>query len=48
MVNQDIYVTYASGQSGQKLNVYMELEELDITKGEQAVVNFRAALLHGE
>lgn len=48
IVNQDIYVTYKSGQTGQKLNVYLELEEMDISKGEQAVVNFRAALLHGE
>ena len=48
LINQDIYITYNSGQSGQKINVYMELEELNISKGEQAVVNFRAALLHGE
>ena len=48
MINQDIYVTYESGQTGQKINVYLELEHMAMSKGEQAVVNFRAALLHGD
>ena len=45
--NQDIYVSYGTGQSSQKLNFYLELEEVKMSKPEQAVVNFNAALLHG-
>jgi hypothetical protein len=45
--NQDIYVTYGTGQSGQKINFYLELEEVTMSKAEQAVVNFNAVLLHG-
>ena len=45
--NQDIYVTYGTGQSSQKLNFYLELEEVTMSKAQQAVVNFNAVLLHG-
>ena len=48
IVNQDIYVAYGSGQTGQKINFYLELEQIKLSTGEQAVVNFRAALLHGD
>ena len=47
VVNQDIYITCKGGQ-GKNMNYYIELEEVKMTNGEQAVVNFRAALLHGE
>jgi len=43
-----IYVTYKSGQGGQSINYYLELEEVTMSGPEQAAVNFSAALLHGE
>ena len=48
VVNQDIYITHIDARSTQVGNFYLELEEVKMTNGEQAVVNFRAALLHGE
>ena len=46
VVNQDIYITCATTDGD--INYYLELEEVKMSKGEQAVVNFSAALLHGE
>ena len=48
VVNQDIYVTWACHDKSGNANYYIELEEVTMPKGEQAVVNFKAALLHGE
>ena len=49
VVNQDIYVTYRDNETaGGTINYYLELEQVKMSKGEQAVVNFSAALLHGE
>ena len=48
IVNQDIYVTAAdAGGATTPVNYYLELEQVTMTKNEQAVVNFAAALLHG-
>jgi hypothetical protein len=46
--NQDIYITYEDNGADHPCNYYLELEEVTMNKGEQAVVNFNAALLHGE
>ena len=47
--NQDIFVTYKSASSSSaSMNYYLELEQIEMPKGEQAVVNFKAALLHSE
>ncbi len=46
--NQDIYVTAAVSSSADATNYYIELEQVKLNTGEQAVINFRAALLHGE
>jgi len=35
--NQDIFVSYQSGQSGQKINYYIELEQLKLSDTEQAM-----------
>jgi len=48
VVNQDIFVGYQTGQSNQKINYYLELEEVKMSGPEQAVINYKAALLHGE
>ena len=49
VVNQDLYITMDGGStSNAVINYYIELEEVKMNNGEQAVVNFRAALLHGE
>ena len=45
--NQDIFITLKS-QSDNSCNYYLELEEIKIKDPEIAVVNYRAALLHGE
>jgi len=37
VINQDIYLTYASGQSGQQLNYYIELEVMNLSENEAAV-----------
>jgi len=46
VINQDIFVVYKTGQSGQKLNFYLELEEVSMNDSEAAVVNYSAAILH--
>jgi len=46
--NQDIYITWKDNTADEKLNYYLELEEVMMPKGEQAVVNFNAALIHGD
>jgi len=46
--NQDIYVTAAASSSADPTNYHIELEQIKMSNGEQAVVNFNAALLHGE
>ena len=45
IVNQDIYIGLKC-QTGNPCNYYIELEQVKISTGEQAVVNFKAALLH--
>ena len=46
--NQDLYVTFTDNDGSDACNYYIELEEIKMSGGEQAVTNFRAALLHGE
>jgi len=46
--NQDIYLTMTDTVGTQPINYYLELEEVMMPKGEQAVVNFNAALIHGD
>jgi len=48
IVNQDIYVTIDDSQNAAGANYYIELEQVIMPKGEQAVVNFNAALIHGD
>tara|TARA_Y100000356_G_C11178004_1_gene245217 strand:+ start:282 stop:719 length:438 start_codon:yes stop_codon:yes gene_type:complete len=49
VVNQDIYITNFDEQFGAgSVNYYLELEEIKMSKNQQAVVNFEAALLHGQ
>jgi hypothetical protein len=46
--NQDIYITAAASSSADPTNYYIELEQIKLNDNEQAVVNYKAALLHGE
>ena len=51
--NQDIYITQrdmgnSTPGSGVAANYYLELEEVKMSNPEAAVVNYKAALLHGE
>tara|TARA_R100000808_G_scaffold19288_1_gene41928 strand:- start:1239 stop:1682 length:444 start_codon:yes stop_codon:yes gene_type:complete len=47
--NQDIFVQCQdNGGSSQSVNYYIELEEVKMSNPEAAVVNYKAALLHGE
>ena len=49
VVNQDLYITHQNtGGTTAPVNYYLELEQIKMSKGEEAVVNFKAALLHGE
>ena len=49
VINQDIYITNDDARGGaEAVNFYLELEEVKMSNGEQAVVNFDAALIHGE
>ena len=48
VVNQDLYVTYKTNQGSEKCNYYIELEEVKMKDPETAVVNYKAALLHGD
>ena len=48
-INQDIYITHADVKNGNtNINYYLELEEFKMNDSEVAVVNYKAALLHGE
>ena len=47
VVNQDIYITHNDVKGTESVNYYLELEEIKMPDGETAVVNFNAALLHG-
>jgi len=42
--NQDIFIVYKTGQGGQKINYYLELEEIKMTDAHEAVVNFDAII----
>lgn len=46
--NQDIYITSKCHDNTGAMNYYIELEQVMMPKGEQAVVNFNAALIHGD
>jgi hypothetical protein len=48
--NQDLYITYTDNGSGtnEDINYYLELEEVKLKDSEAAVINYKAALLHGE
>jgi len=46
VINQDIYITHNDGQGAQSCNYYLELEEVTMSDGEAANVNFVAALIH--
>jgi len=46
--NQDIFITSKCHDNTGAMNYYIELEQVMMPKGEQAVVNFNAALLHGD
>jgi len=42
--NQDIFIVYKSGITAQKINYYMELEEVKMSGPHEAVVNFDAII----
>jgi hypothetical protein len=48
VVNQDIFIVHdeRSAGVGAAINYYIELEEVTMSSGESAVVNFNAALIH--
>jgi hypothetical protein len=47
--NQDIYITCFDNEGNNgACNYYFELEEIKMTNSQAAVVNYKAALLHGE
>jgi len=46
--NQDIYITTKATTGTTAINYYLELEQVTMPGPEQAVVNFNAALLHGD
>lgn len=49
VVNQDLYITHKNNHAdAAKVSYYFELEEIKMSKNQQAVVNFEAALLHSE
>ena len=48
VVNQDLYIAASGPTFASPMNYYIEMEQVTMSKGEQAVVNFSAALLHGE
>jgi hypothetical protein len=47
-VNQDIYVTHEDTRGSEPVNYYIELEQVKLSNGEQAAINFVACLQHGE
>ena len=48
VVNQDLYIAASGPTFASPMNYYIEMEQVTMSKGEQSVVNFSAALLHGE
>ena len=48
VVNQDLYVTLSGPTMNNFMNYYIEMEEVKMKDPEIAVVNYNAALLHGE
>ena len=49
VINQDLYLTHQNtGGTTAPVNYYIELEQVKMTDAESAVVNYKAALLHGE
>ena len=46
--NQDIYITSKCHDNVGAMNYYIELKQVTMPGAEQAVVNFKAALLHGD
>ena len=48
VLNQDIYITQVDTKGSLSCNYYIELEEFKMKDPETAVVNYKAALLHGE
>ncbi len=48
VVNQDIYITSVDTKMTEPVNYYLELEQIKMSKSQQAVVNFVAALDHGQ
>ena len=48
VINQDIYITWYCTDNDIPMNYLIHLEEVKMSGSEQAVVNFEAALLHGE
>jgi len=39
--NQDIFVTYTTGQGGQKINYYLELEQIRLNVDEATVATLK-------
>jgi len=48
VVNQDIYVVCYDAATGEELNYYIEMEKVKMTNPQIAVINYEAALLHGD
>tara|TARA_Y100001963_G_C6560512_1_gene344078 strand:- start:179 stop:613 length:435 start_codon:yes stop_codon:yes gene_type:complete len=48
VVNQDLYIAASGPTLNNPMNYYIEMEEVTMSKSEQAVVNFNAALIHTE
>ena len=46
--NQDLYVTFTDNDGSDPCNYLLELEEVRISDSEAAVINYSAALLHGQ
>jgi len=41
IVNQDIYITYQDGQTGQKINYYIELERIKLSEHDAMVATIK-------
>lgn len=41
VINQDIYITMKSGQGGQSINYYLELEQLKLSQNEATVATLK-------
>ena len=48
VINQDLFITHVDNAGANPCNYYIELEEVKMSNPEAAVVNYKAALLHGE